>query len=183
MRHFDWLPPEEFSTLVLDSPVPVLINFGAVWCPGCRLFDAALDVLRETFPRHLRIFRLNVSDPETILLRGERLWPLGASFSVNIIPVTLLFAGGRLVRTIHGPRPAAEVAEALRPYLSADAPDGPASSPTPVHIAHEGQVSGDSLELPLTVREIEAIDREQGVLAQVALRKGQRSAFGRAGPP
>lgn len=183
MRQFDSLPPENFERLVLNSPVPVLLTFGAVWCPGCRIFDAALDVLSETFPRHIRIFRLNATDPETIRLRGDRLWPIGASFSVNIIPVTLLFAGGNLVRTIHGPRPAAEVAEALRPYLSKDAPGGPETTPTSVHIAREGQVSGDLLELRLSAREIEAIDREQEVLSQVAIRKGQRSGFGRAGPP
>src|SRR5512145_518099 len=164
MHRFDSLRPDEFGPQVLRSPVPVLLNFGAAWCPGCRIFDAALDVIADTFPGHVSIIRLNVSDPETIRLRSECLWPLGASFSVNVIPATLLVFEGSLIHTIDGPRPAVEVAEVLRPCLPAAAPSGPLSVLTPVNVAHEGQLSGDTLDLPLTAREIEAIDREQDVL-------------------
>lgn len=168
------LGPEEFDRRVLASPVPVLLAFGAPWCPACRILDAALDVLRKHYGPFLRVIQASVDDPEVLRLRSERLWKMGASFSVNLIPVSLIFAGGELVETVYGPRPAAELGALLQRWLPPQAPPPPQGTPTPVQLSRRWQETGQWVELPLTPGEVEAIEREQQVLPQVARYKSQR---------
>lgn len=174
MYQFPEITAARFHDEVLDSPVPVLLSFGALWCPACRIMDSALAALRDHYGSHIRVYEVSVDDPEAFRLREECLWPLAASFSVNLIPLTLVFAQGKLVKTIHGAHPAVEVARELAAYLPQAAPALPASESTLVQLSMNWQAGRGAVELPLTEREIRALDDEQERIAIAGVYKEQR---------
>jgi len=175
------LTPEEFEAAVLRAPVPVLLTFGAPYCPGCRLLEAALDALEAHYGPHLRVVRLMATDPSTVEIRRRSLWPRGISFSVNLIPVTVVLAQGRAVATVYGPRPAADLAQLLAPYLPQGLPPMPAT-PVEVRPLQEGFAVGPPVALELTPQEAEALEREQGYMGLVARWKEARHGHRWPGP-
>lgn len=174
MYQIPGLTADRFESEVLRSPVPVLLSFGAPWCPACRIMDSALAALSEHYQGYLRVYQVSVDDPEAFRLREQCLWPLDASFSVNLIPLTLVFDHGELVKTIHGAQPAVQVAQELAARLPQGAPPPPAAEPTAVQLSMNWQAGRGTVALPLTEREVHALDNEQGRIASAGLYKDQR---------
>jgi thioredoxin 1 len=99
---------DSFATDVLESDLPVLVDFTAAWCPPCRMMDpilAELDADRDD----LRVVKVDVdANPE-----------IAASYGVLSMPTFMLFRDGRPVSTLIGARPRrrleAELDELLAP--------------------------------------------------------------------
>ncbi len=74
-----------FGSTVLESGVPVLVDFYADWCGPCRAMAPVLEELARENPG-ARIVKINVDDaPE-----------LAAQYGINSIPSLLLFKHGRV---------------------------------------------------------------------------------------
>jgi thioredoxin 1 len=73
-----------FETEVLQSALPVLLDFWADWCAPCRVIAPLLDELSREFEGRIRIAKLNVED--------NRLTP--ARYNVKAIPTLILFRDG-----------------------------------------------------------------------------------------
>lgn len=102
----------------------------------------SLQLLAEEHPE-IKVVGCDIRDAGIVSLRERWLWPRGASFSVSLIPTTILFVNGQPELTIYGPKPKALLEEILRPWLKGTAPGPPPLA--------EG--------LPLTQQEQEALDR------------------------
>ncbi len=83
---------DRFHEQVIQSPVPVLVDFYADWCPPCRALAPILDTLAQQVDGEARIVKVNV-DHEPALAQ---------SYGINSIPTLLVFAGGREVDRIAG---------------------------------------------------------------------------------
>lgn len=83
---------DRFREQVIQSPVPVLVDFYADWCPPCRMLAPILDTLARRVDGEGRIVKVNV-DHEPALARRYR---------INSIPTLIVFAGGREVDRIAG---------------------------------------------------------------------------------
>jgi len=84
-----------FAAEVLSSPLPVLVDFTADWCPPCRMIAPVLDEVAAERGDELKVVSLNVDEnPET-----------QAAYGVLAMPTLMLFRGGEPVRTIVGARP------------------------------------------------------------------------------
>ena len=76
-----------FSKDVLQSPVPVLVDFYADWCGPCRMLAHTLEKLSKEFAGRVKILKVNVdAEPE-----------LANEFRVESIPLLVFFAEGRPV--------------------------------------------------------------------------------------
>jgi thioredoxin 1 len=96
-----------FQTEVIESELPVLVDFWAPWCGPCRQVAPALveiDAERDD----LRVVKLNIDDNQAT----------AAQFGVLSIPTMILFRHGAPVKTVIGAFPKKKIEEALEPALA-----------------------------------------------------------------
>lgn len=82
----------DFATEVIDSSVPVLVDFYADWCGPCRMLAPALDTLAGEYAGRVKIVKVNVDEEPA----------LAGHFRIQSIPALLAFRNGRLVDTLIG---------------------------------------------------------------------------------
>jgi len=91
------LTSQDFEKEVLQSDVPVLVDFWAPWCQPCLMMSPALDELSEELDGRLKICRLNVEIQEHQMLAIQ--------YQIQSIPNMKLFKNGQVVKEFVGLRP------------------------------------------------------------------------------
>ena len=94
-----------FKKDVLESGIPVLVDFYATWCGPCRALAPVLDTIAADYSGRLSVVKVNVDDAPQ----------LAASYRVQAVPTLVIFKDGKAVETIVG----APSASALRAKLDA----------------------------------------------------------------
>jgi len=82
----------EFQAEVLDSDVPVLVDFFAPWCGPCRALAPALEGVAKTYDGRLKVVKVNVDDAQQ----------LAANYRIRGVPTLMFFKDGKLADTIVG---------------------------------------------------------------------------------
>jgi thioredoxin 1 len=96
-----------FQAEVIESELPVLVDFWAPWCGPCRKIAPALEKIAEERD-DLRIVKLNIDDNQAT----------AAKFGVLSIPTMILFRHGAAVKTVIGAFPKDKIEAALEPALA-----------------------------------------------------------------
>lgn len=86
-----------FQADVLDSDVPVVVDFWAEWCGPCKMIGPALEELSEEYGDTVKIAKLNVDENSNI----------PAQMGIRGIPALFLFKNGEVVANKTGAAPKA----------------------------------------------------------------------------
>jgi len=81
-----------FEQLVLESSVPVLVDFWAEWCGPCKVVSPILEEIAGELQGKIRVLKLNVDKNAEVAAR----------FNVMNIPTIIVFKGGQEVERVVG---------------------------------------------------------------------------------
>ena len=75
---------DNFQAEVLDSDIPVLVDFWATWCGPCRMLAPVVAKIAEKFDGRIKVGKVNVDDEQQLAIR----------FNVASIPTLILYKDG-----------------------------------------------------------------------------------------
>lgn len=93
-----------FQSEVLDSAVPVLVDFWAAWCGPCRAVAPEVEALAEQYGEALKVVKVDVDAYPDVSLK----------YGIRGIPMIGLFYKGEMVTQVVGARPRHQIAADLK---------------------------------------------------------------------
>ena len=97
------LTDANFANEVLNSPVPVLVDFWAPWCGPCIQLSPVIDEIANETVGKAKVAKVNVDENPG----------LAGQFRVNSIPALIFFKGGQPAGKLVGRQPKAEILSKL----------------------------------------------------------------------
>lgn len=82
----------QWETAVLQSDVPVFVDFWAEWCAPCRAMSPYVDKLASEYGAKVKVLKINTSDNAEIPAR----------YGITAIPTFLILKGGQVVKQLVG---------------------------------------------------------------------------------
>ena len=97
----------DFNELVLESELPVLLDYWAEWCGPCKMIAPLLDTIAEEFAGKLTVAKMNIDDsPST-----------PQKYGVRGIPTLMLFKNGEIEGTKVGALSKPQLVEFINLHL------------------------------------------------------------------
>ena len=93
----------EFSDKVLNSDVPVLVDFWAEWCGPCKMIGPSVEQIATEYDGRAKVFKVDVDS------NGD----IASQYGIMSIPALLVFKGGKVVDQMVGAAPKAQIAALL----------------------------------------------------------------------
>ncbi len=97
------LTKSNFEAEVINSSVPVLVDFWASWCGPCKMIAPVIEEIADEFDGQIKVGKVNVDDEQELAM----------AFGVMSIPTVLLFENGQVVKSLVGYRTKQALVEEL----------------------------------------------------------------------
>jgi len=108
LAHIIELDDSNFEQEVLQSDMPVLVDFWAVWCGPCRMIAPVFEELAEEYAGKVKFAKVNVDQVTEVVGR----------YSIMSIPTIMLFQDGNPVETLVGVQPKERYSDLLDEVIS-----------------------------------------------------------------
>jgi thioredoxin 1 len=97
-----------FQAEVVESDVPVLVDFWAPWCGPCRRVSPVVEEIATERGEALKVVKLNIDENQQTAMK----------FNVMSIPTLMLFKHGEVAKTVVGAYPKRKIEQELEPALA-----------------------------------------------------------------
>ncbi|MGB2601067.1 MAG: thioredoxin [Candidatus Omnitrophota bacterium] len=96
-----------FKEEVLDSDIPVLVDFWAEWCGPCRMIAPTLEEIAKEYEGRVKVCKLNVEE-------GQK---TASEYGIMNIPTLIIFKGGEIAEKVVGVIPKGDIISKLDSHL------------------------------------------------------------------
>ena len=93
-----------FEAEVLNSDIPVLLDFWATWCGPCRMIAPTLAEIAEEQAGKIKVGKVNVDEEMA----------LAAKFGITSIPTLIVFKNGKITNQALGAMPKQQIEALLK---------------------------------------------------------------------
>ncbi len=101
------LTENNFNSEVLESSLPVLVDFWAPWCGPCKMIAPHVEQISKEYEGKLKVAKCNVDN------NGNT----ATKYGISGIPALLLFIDGEVKETIVGAVPKKRILSKIEPHL------------------------------------------------------------------
>ena len=98
---------EEFGKEVLQSQVPVLVDFWAPWCAPCLMVAPSIEAISQKYQGRLKVVKVNVDNARQV----------ATQFGIMSIPTLMVFKDGKQVEQLVGALPQAAIEEKIKSHI------------------------------------------------------------------
>jgi thioredoxin 1 len=96
-----------FDKEVIESGVPVLVDFWAPWCGPCRMVAPVVDEIAVQYDGQVKVVKVNTDENPQVASR----------YGIRSIPTLMIFKGGQRVDMVVGAVPKSTLATTLDKYI------------------------------------------------------------------
>jgi thioredoxin 1 len=96
-----------FKQEVLESDLPVLVDFWAEWCMPCRMIAPMIEEIAKEYDGKLKVCKLNVDEAQTT----------ASSYEVMSIPTLIIFKNGEAVDKLVGAVPKSDLVSKIDAHI------------------------------------------------------------------
>ena len=95
---------DKFTEEVLNSKIPVLVDFNADWCGPCKMMSPIIDGVAEELGENVKVGKVNTDENLDLAQR----------FNIMSIPTIMIFKNGNIVKTFIGVTDKKEIIDAIK---------------------------------------------------------------------